>query len=104
VVGKRKLIRSLKTRERRTAVVEAAPILKAFYARLEAAERGPYAYADVLARGFVEEYETQHDEPRDESGYTRAERNLEGFLDTLPDDVQHRYRRGVPFLSFLSEF
>lgn len=104
VVGKRKLIRSLKTRNRRTAVVEAAPILKGFYALLEAAERDPDAYADVLARGFVEEYETPRDEPRDEGGYTRAERNLEGFLDTLPDNVRQRYQRGVAFLSFLSAF
>ena len=104
VIGKSKLIQSLKTRDKRKAVVEAAPILKQFYAQLEAAETGPDAYAAVLARGFADVYATPRDEPIDEFGYTQAERNLEGFLDSLPDDVQHRYRRGVPFLANLNAY
>ena len=103
VVEKSKLIRSLKTRDKRNAQVRAAPILKQFYEQLEAAEAGTDAYAAVLARGFVAVHESKN-QPVDRAGYTEAERNLEGYLDSLPQSVQHRYKRGVPFLSHLRAY
>ena len=104
VIGKSKLTKSLKTRDKRRAVIEAGPILDGFYRQLELARTAPDQYVKLIAQKNLQ----GRSQAPDQWGYTQAEADTEGWLDSLPEAERKRYEpiahKGVPYSSFVDAF
>ncbi|MDA0890912.1 MAG: site-specific integrase [Proteobacteria bacterium] len=109
IIGKSKLTISLKTRDKRNALIEAAPILAKWDQLIKAARAGhigPDQVARVLAEQLAKvAYDRAAGAEVDRWGYTKSEAAYEGFLDSLPDHERNRYADiGTPLLTFMDAF
>lgn len=104
IIGKSKLSKSLKTRDRRKATIEAGPILAEFYEQLDVARTAPDLYVKLIAEKQLQSSR----QPVDNYGYTQAESDIEGWLDSLSDVERKRYesiaQRGMPYPALLDAF
>lgn len=114
VIGKKKFSKSLKTRDRRRAAIDAAPILAEWDRQLNLARQAPDDYAREVAELRARaDYSHQAGDLKDHD-HTAADLNLLGYTNWLDDlDLPAEQRKkythiafgdGVPTPAFLKDF